>query len=930
MKNLILFILLLLSISFIANSQNSGMESSSFKQTQQSFYQNFQGQAADISESGDFNQFKRWERFWGPRLMPHNSFDAIIKKQQQYLATYDPKNRLSEKVKSNWTELGPNTNDIGGPGRIDAIAFHPTDTSTIYVGCPSGGVWASYNGGENWENLNTDLQLPFLGVSSIAIDPVNPENIFLGTGDVDSRWTWSIGIYRSKDAGLTWNPAGLNWLDTHFTIGKILLHPTNNNVALAATSLGIYKTENRNNENPSWMKVYPANATENEYIRNMAFYPGNPDKIFATGIDIIYSHENGNLNTWNSIATGDNGLDFSNTPWPNAFNGEEYIESLNMAIAPQGEYLYVNCISRDNPPPYNWQSASHFHFFSYDIENDQWTDIPTTGLFGGSVGSGITGGRTEMAVSPLNPKVLYCAGVRAYSYNMEFPEVPWQRVLFNAHIDFHELIFSPYAENVLYTGNDGGLFKKDLSFPKPIIDGGPDRWKINQREFYGTFNGNPTIELNNGLGISTIYNFGSSAIDPYQIMLGCQDGGLFYHKNNQWISIINNADGFECLMDNTDINLMYATLPPPANGTIFRSSENCLNPTWERMMAGSAPVNEPSWFGAALIADPSDNKTLFQARLNLWKVDDASTATINDWYKITDINNLIPPSWGNSMCAIWALEIAPSNPETLYFTGVKMDNWATEFDAVRLFKTAGGGGTNPGDWADITPPTPGNTWGTYFISDIAVSSNNPDKIWVSYSGYLEDYKVKMFDGDTWSDYQDGLPNLPVNCLAHVNGSNDALFAGTDVGVFYRDAGMAEWEPFSENLPAVIVNWLEVNYTNQKLRAGTYGRGLWECDIPETYFTSDREESANKLPGSNANRTHISPNPNPGIFKLAVPDIMDISGISLFDILGKKIEFSKTLISKSAMYIELDKKQAGIYYLQIKTPEGKVTKKVLVE
>ena len=113
MKNLILFILLLLSISFIANSQNSGMESSSFKQTQQSFYQNFQGQAADISESGDFNQFKRWERFWGPRLMPHNSFDAIIKKQQQYLATYDPKNRLSEKVKSNWTELGPNTNDIG-------------------------------------------------------------------------------------------------------------------------------------------------------------------------------------------------------------------------------------------------------------------------------------------------------------------------------------------------------------------------------------------------------------------------------------------------------------------------------------------------------------------------------------------------------------------------------------------------------------------------------------------------------------------------------------------------------------------------------------------------------------------------------------------------------------------------------------------------
>lgn len=927
--SLLTILFFLLSKSIIG--QPAVYSLNNFRQDQQAFYQNYEGNDTTYSESSQFNQFKRWERFWGPRLMPYYYIDSAIIKQREFLKSYDSKSRTSGDAKSSWTELGPAENDIGGTGRIDAMAFHPTDSNTLYVGSPSGGVWASYNGGQQWQNLNTDFQLPFLGVSSIAIDPVNPESIFLGTGDVDSQWTWSTGIYRSKDSGQTWQQAGLNWLSTPFTIAKVLLHPANSNVAFAATSLGIYKTENRNNENPSWTKVYPADASDNEFIRNMAFYPGDPDKIFATGIDIIYSHESGNLNTWNRIATAENGLDFTNTPWPNAFDGSEYVESLNMAMAPQGDYLYVNCISRDTPPPYNWQSASHFHFFCYDIANDQWTGIPTTGLFGGPVGPGITGGRTEMAVSPLNSKVLYCAGVRIYSYNMEFPEVPWQRVLFNAHIDFHELVFSPFEENVLYAGNDGGLFKKDLSLPKPFIDGVENgKWSTNQREFYGTFNGNPTIEMNNGLGVSTIYNFGSSAINPYQILLGCQDCGLFYHKNNQWNSVINNADGFECLMDKTDVNLMYATLPPPANGTIFRSSENCFNPTWEIMMAGSAPVSEHSWFGAALVANPLNSKTLYQARLNLWKVNDASTAYNGDWYKITDINALIPPEWGNLNCAIWALEIAPSNPDYLYFTGVKLDNWVSDFDAVRLFKTSSGGGTVPDNWTDITPPTPGNPDGTYFISDIAVSSANPHHIWVAYSGYLEEYKVKYFDGADWSDFHEGLPNIPVNCIIYLNGSNNVLFAGTDVGVYYRDASMAQWEPFSVNLPAVIVNWLEVNYTNQKLRAGTFGRGLWECDLPETNLPGLTEETTFDKATNLANSILIFPNPGQGLFNLTMPDDIDFLEATLFNTLGKSIEVSMTRHSGTNFTLETGPIPGGIYFLQITTSEGKATKKMLFE
>jgi len=801
-----------------------------FKQIQHSFYQNYNGSAEDISEGGSFKQFKRWEMFWGPRLTYHNNFDTAFVKYKSFIKNFDWPDPEQQAINSSWEELGPMENGKGGVGRIDAIAFHPSDSNIMYVGCPSGGVWASYNSGRNWQNLNTDLQLPSLGVSSIAVDPINPENIFIGTGDVDSEWVYSSGIYRSTDGGQNWEVAGLNDLDIHFTIGKVLLHPTNNDVAFVATSLGVYQTANRNSQTPAWQKVYPAEPDQFEYIRNIAFDATNPQKLYATGIDIISSFQGGDISTWNRIATEQNGLDFENTPWANAFNGNEYVSSLNMAVAPQGDFLYVNCVSHNHPPPYNWQSTTYYHVFKYDILNDAWEIVSTNGLTGS--GSGITSGRTEMAVSPLDSKVLYCGGVRLKFYDLNTPDNPWERVDFDSHVDFHELVFSPWEENVLYAGTDGGLYKKNLTTGPDFPDGGGSTdVGFYRKGSTGIMNGYPTIELNNGLGISTVYNFGSSPLDPYQILTGYQDCGISYLKDGIWRAQQNPTDGFQCLMDATDIDLMYCTIYHPSNGSIYRSTYDNQDPTWQNIMHGQEPINETSWFGASLVADPENSKTLFQARINLWKVDDASTANLFDWYKITDVSSLTSELWGRNNCVVYALEIALSNADCIYFTGVKVDNWATDFDATRVFKTSNGGGTNVNDWTDITPPTPGNSLGTYFITDVAVSSSDPDKIWISYSGYLQDYKVKFYNGNTWIDFKDGLPNIPVNCIIYVIGSNDALFVGTDVGVYYRDATMTQWESFMTNLPRVKVSWLELNYTNQKLRAGTFGRGLWETDIP---------------------------------------------------------------------------------------------------
>ncbi len=813
MKKLIVLCICLMFLIPNTKSQTRNYGVDNFRQIQQSFYQNYTGIENDSSQGWQLKQFKRWETFWGPRLTYYNSFDSAYIYNQKLIKDFNFTETESQIVQSDWVEIGPAENGLGGIGRIDAIAFHPTDTSTIYVGCPSGGVWVSYNKGQTWQNLNTDHQLPSLGISSIAIDPVDPNNIFLGTGDVDSEWVYSSGIYRSINAGQTWECIGLCDVDEHFTISKIIIHPSDANIAFVSTSKGIFKTNNRNANSPNWTKVYPALTGDFEYVRNIAFHPNQPSVLYAVGIDIIASNQSGNLGTWHSIADG-NGLDFTNTPWPDQFGGVEYVDVMNMAIGPNGDVIYVNCLTRDNPPPYNWNSPSHNYAFKYYINSDQWEIMPQLPDLA------LTPGRNPIVVSPLDSKYVYQGGVNLYVFLPDIPYQPdrWVTGFFNSHVDFHELVFSPHEPNVLYAGTDGGLYSKELYsvYPPPSGD---------------------ATELNEGLGISTIYNFGSSLLDPYQILSGYQDCGISYFKDDVWTHIFT-SDGFQCLMDKHDINIMYHTTYAPTNGTLRRSVNDCLNPTFEEIMSSFSPINETSWFGASLVSLPNNPKALIQARLNLWKVDDATTATVYDWYKITDVNMLTANYFGENNCVSYALEVAPNNPEYIYFTGVKIDSWTTDFDANRIFKTSTGGGTDPADWTDITPPTPGNALGTYFISDIAVSSWNPNKIWICYSGYMEDYKIKHYNGNSWVDYNEGLPNIPTNCITYVNGSNDALFLGTDIGVYYRDGSMTAWEPFMHNLPNVIVNWLELNYTNQMLRAGTFGRGLWESFIPSCSKNTD--------------------------------------------------------------------------------------------
>tara|TARA_B110000116_G_C16418574_1_gene395174 strand:- start:38 stop:616 length:579 start_codon:yes stop_codon:yes gene_type:complete len=99
-------------------------------------------------------------------------------------------------------------------------------------------------------------------------------------------------------------------------------------------------------------------------------------------------------------------------------------------------------------------------------------------------------------------------------------------------------------------------------------------------------------------------------------------------------------------------------------------------------------------------------------------------------------------------------------------------------------------------------------------------------------------------GDTWTNISGtNLPNLPVNCIVFQSYTNDDLYIGTDIGVFHKDNSMTEWQSFNTGLPSVSVRELEIQYSSGKLKAATFGRGVWESDLntaPSAISSFERE------------------------------------------------------------------------------------------
>jgi len=206
---------------------------------------------------------------------------------------------------------------------------------------------------------------------------------------------------------------------------------------------------------------------------------------------------------------------------------------------------------------------------------------------------------------------------------------------------------------------------------------------------------------------------------------------------------------------------------------------------------------------------------------------------------------------------------------------------------------------------------------------IAVDPSDPERVYVTLSSYSQDHKVYMSPdaGTNWYNYSGSLPNVPVNCIVYQKNSDEGLYIGTDVGVFYTNASMPDWIPYQNGLPNVVVTELEISYNDNRLWAGTYGRGLWSSDLFSiTTNTNDQNYE---------NSVVVFPNPTTGKFSVFMKG-EKATAVTLYNSLGMKV-YDNHSIANSNLNIDLNQSGSGVFIVQLAFKNKKpLTKKIIIK
>ncbi len=546
-----------------------------FYQTQRAF--NLYWKDRKITKGKGWKVFKRWEYMMQSRVDAEGRKPAPDAVQKAYREFTDQARSAS----GNWVNLGPTFIPAPGPagylglGRLNVIAFHPTDPNKLYAGAPSGGLWQTTDGGLTWIS-HTDT-MPTLGVSAIVVDHSNPNVILMGTGDRDAGDAPGLGIFKSTDGGLTWAPSNTG-MDNK-TVGKIIQHPTNAQIFLAATSGGIYRSTNGGT---SWTNIQGGN------FKDICFKPDDPNIVYAAlGADFYRSSNNGT--SFTKISSGLTG-------------GQRGV----IAVTPANpSYVYFM--------QSNGNSEFKGLYRSVDAGLTFSTRSTSPNIMDWSCDGSGSGGQAwydlALAADPVNPDVIFAGGVNVWkstnggtnwSINSHWYggcNVP------AVHADCHFLAYSP-VNGYLYAGNDGGC--------------------------YFTGNGGTTwTDRTEGMTIGQIYKIGQSQTVKNKVINGFQDNGTYTYNASGWVST-GGGDGMECLIDYENASYTYHTI---YYGDIYRK----VNNGGEVHIAGEGVngITESGAWVTPFIQSKANHKGMFAGYKNVWRCDNVVNYPIT-WKKISD------------------------------------------------------------------------------------------------------------------------------------------------------------------------------------------------------------------------------------------------------------------------------------------------------
>lgn len=776
--------------------ESSKQESPSFYDIQQTFYDKYGPQPTEENIKA-FKKFKRWEWFLESRVDTTGFFPVrtLWKESRRTLNT-----RQFLENNSNWTCLGPfgppnwKTNnayngDISGAGRVECIEFHPTNPDIMWVGTHSGGFWKTTDGGENW--YTTSNELPALGISDIVVDPNDPDILFVGTGDRDTDWTYSIGLLKSVDGGESFQETGLNFImEEQEDITEILMDPDNSQILIASTTNGIYKSVDGG---LNWQKVKTGN------FRDLVFKPLNSQVIYAS----TYNY-NGGAKLYKSTDQGESFEWVNNTGI-----SSNQVSRISIAVTPANPELVLFVCSQVAA-----NQSGLYGMYKSENSGDSWTEILSSNDVN-LLGRSITGNDSEgygwytlsLAISPQNPDLIFVGGINVWrsedggeTWSARTSEIPNSGLSFS-WVDQHEIRFHPLTQ-IIYTAHDGGVYKSENT-------------------------GETFEDISQGLCIMQLYRLGCSPTNEDIVMTGCQDQFGMLYNEGEWEAIYA-GEASEHFISNDDPNKLFGY---GFNFGMIRS----INRGYSYTNINPPGMTNNFWL-IPTIKHPTDNNTIYLGAYGVYK----STDKGNSWVTLTNqlasgyaLNSIeVAYSNDNFMYAssqryIWRSEdggytwesINSGLPLNRYINDIAISEldplhiWVSlgKFnEGEKVFESIDGGET----WTNISfnlPNVPANT--------IVYHNNGHDGLYVGNDIGVY-YKSKEMN--EWIDFSNQLPNVVVTELEIHHASNTIRAAthgrGLWVSDLYDNALSVNTKKIITDFavhPNPVRNILEIEYNSNK-------------------------------------------------------------------------------------------------------------------
>ena len=394
-------------------------------------------------ESGPDTRPNEWA--WLQRTYPYFEADpkATIDAIKEAKVIRE-KNILKKTTSINWEFAGPL--NIGG--RIVDVEFNPLNPDIVYAGAATGGVLKSTDHGTSWIPVFDEQSN--LSIGDIGVDPVNSDVIYVGTGEANGGHNNfpGGGMFKSTDAGATWNHIGL---ELTAAIGRVLVNPLNPDIVYAAAvgsyfkpnaERGVYKSTDAG---VTWEKVFF--ISDSTGAIDLVMHPENPDTLFVAMWERVRGVYTAHLNgpTSGVFRTYD------------GFNSDpvELDETNGLPNPASGNIGRIGLTMHKNNPNilyalYN-NGVDYTGFYRSNDLGENWIDADSTNSILGGTGypSGFSWYFGQTRVHPENPDIVFAMDV--YMMKSVNGGKSWNtNAASTIHVDFHALAFDPNDPKLYY------------------------------------------------------------------------------------------------------------------------------------------------------------------------------------------------------------------------------------------------------------------------------------------------------------------------------------------------------------------------------------------------------------------------------------------------------------------------------------------------